>query len=84
MDTIYTKPIFFGLIGITTMILTYATLNQQIISSENSNINNNISNIFSSNNNNNIVEQLSTQLTGGKRHTKRRKNGKSKHTKRKI
>ena len=28
MENIYTKPIFFGLVGITTMIMTYATLNQ--------------------------------------------------------
>lgn len=28
MENIYSKPIFFGLVGITTMIMTYATLNQ--------------------------------------------------------
>ena len=33
MDNVYRTPVFFGLIGITTMVITYATLHQQSISS---------------------------------------------------
>lgn len=89
MENIYTKPIFFGLVGITTMIMTYATLNQTATNIEPLNNMKPIDNIKSNLNvfsNEPEQQRNEPNIIGGKRNKSKRnkKNKKNKKTKSKT